>query len=202
MVFDNGLTAQLVSLSYGLGLHLDASTWDIPDWEVGLRRRLAFAVMMQDKWTALLTGQPSLIHADDWAVTSLTDADFPEHVEDEEEGSSEVQKGRLVFMHMVSLTMLMSDIIKEAFSVRSQTALRTSSNPLALLLDTVKPLQIRLRDWSMRLPDLLKMDTAASMKLSSVGESQVHIEGRFLPELRHYTGYNIPSSTLIHTQVT
>ena len=37
------------------------------------------------------------------------------------------------------------------------------------LLDRIKPLQIRLKDWFSALPEGLKMDTAASMKLTSVG---------------------------------
>ena len=34
-------TAQLVALGQELGLHLDCSTWKIPPWEKGLRKRLA-----------------------------------------------------------------------------------------------------------------------------------------------------------------
>lgn len=49
------LTAQLVSVAYGLGLHLDASNWNIPDWEKGLRKRLGWALYMQDKWSSLGT---------------------------------------------------------------------------------------------------------------------------------------------------
>jgi len=41
------LTAQLVSVAYGLGLHLDASEWDIPSWEKGLRKRLGWGLYMQ-----------------------------------------------------------------------------------------------------------------------------------------------------------
>lgn len=34
------LTSQMVALSEELGLHVDCSPWDIPDWEKGVRRRL------------------------------------------------------------------------------------------------------------------------------------------------------------------
>ena len=35
------LTSQLVAIAEELGLHLDCTSWDIPEWEKGLRRRLA-----------------------------------------------------------------------------------------------------------------------------------------------------------------
>jgi hypothetical protein len=44
------LTSQLVGLGQDLGLHLDCSDWHVPSWERGLRKRLAWALFMQDKW--------------------------------------------------------------------------------------------------------------------------------------------------------
>lgn len=163
------LTVQLVDLAYGLGLHFDPSEWDIPGWEVGLRRRLSWAVFVQDKWTALLRGRPSMISVDGWDMDPLTDADFPEHVEDETAGSSEVEKGRLVFMHMASLAVILSAILRDIFGSRFQRSLYLEGNKVTTLLDCVKPLQIQLKEWFANLPDSLKMDTAASMKLSAVG---------------------------------
>lgn len=43
------LTVQLVALGQDIGLHLDCSDWSIPRWERLLRKRLAWAVYMQDK---------------------------------------------------------------------------------------------------------------------------------------------------------
>lgn len=40
-------TAQLVAIGQELGLHLDCSSWKIPPWERGLRKRLAWALYMQ-----------------------------------------------------------------------------------------------------------------------------------------------------------
>lgn len=163
------LTAELVDLAYGLGLHLDASDWDIPSWEVSLRRRLGWAVFMQDKWTALLEGHPSLLSYDDWEVRGLCENDFPESDEDDEEGSSEVQKGRLVFINMASLAEVLAEILRNVFSARARRTLDAAQNPFAVLLDRVRPLQIKLKNWFTSLPTTVKMDTAASMKLSSVG---------------------------------
>lgn len=55
------------------------------------------ALYCQDKWTALLESRPSLISQDDWEVEDLSEIDFPESIEDEKEGSGEVERGRLVF---------------------------------------------------------------------------------------------------------
>ncbi|RMZ81040.1 hypothetical protein DV738_g2465, partial [Chaetothyriales sp. CBS 135597] len=48
------LTCQLVGIGQDLGLHLDCSNWKIPEWERALRKRLAWALFMQDTWAALI----------------------------------------------------------------------------------------------------------------------------------------------------
>ncbi|KAK4504972.1 hypothetical protein PRZ48_002935 [Zasmidium cellare] len=163
------LTVQLVNLAHSLGLHLDCSNWDIPDWEIGLRRRIGWALFMQDKWSALLESRPSLIIHDDWDVRDLSEDDFPENMEDDLEGSSEVVRGRLVFTHMAHLSVILSEILRLVFSSRARRLIDSTPDKLTVLLEQVKPLQIRLKDWFSTLPESLKMDTAASMKLSSVG---------------------------------
>lgn len=166
---DLSMTSQLIHLAHRLGLHLDAGDWDIPEWEIGLRRRLSWACFIQDKWLAFVQGHPSLIPCDSWDVDSLTVADFPETDEDETAGSSEVEKGRLVYMNMAGLTQILSDVMIVLLSPRAQRLMQTEENGLTALLERIKPLQIRLKDWFTMLPDGLKMDTAASMKLTSVG---------------------------------
>jgi hypothetical protein len=166
---DLNMTSQLVQLVHRLGLHLDASDWDIPDWEISLRRRLSWACFMQDKWLAFVQGHPSFISSESWDVSSLTANDFPETEEDETAGSSEVEKGRLVYMNMAGLTEILSDVLIVILSPRAQRLIRTEARGLVSLLDRIKPLQIRLKDWFSALPEGLKMETAASMKLTSVG---------------------------------
>lgn len=163
------LTVQLVNLAHGLGIHLDCTHWSVPDWEISLRRRVGWGLFMQDKWTALLEGRPPLISEEDWEVEPLSESDFPENMEDDQEGSSEVERGRLVFIHMAQLSVLLADILRYLFSTRARRTLDQSPNPLAFLLELIKPFQIRLKDYFTRLPPSLKMDTAASMKLSAVG---------------------------------
>lgn len=163
------LTVQLVNIAHGLGIHLDSSQWDIPDWEIGLRRRIGWGLYMQDKFSALLESRPSLISHEEWDVEPLSEEDFPETTEDDTEGSSEVGRGRLVYTHMADLSAILADILSTLFSARGARAIDSSTNRLAASLEQIKPLQIRLKDWSLTLPESLKMDSAASMKLSSVG---------------------------------
>jgi len=115
------LTAQLISVAYGLGLHLDASNWNIPDWEKGLRKRLGWGLYMQDKWSSLGSGRPSLINSANWALQPVTNADFPENAshEDEQEGSSEVEKGRILFSHMIALSQILADLLDTVFTVKT-----------------------------------------------------------------------------------
>ncbi|PCD42679.1 hypothetical protein AU210_005205 [Fusarium oxysporum f. sp. radicis-cucumerinum] len=70
--FQWGLTCQALAIGQCLGLHLDASNWTIPQWERNVRKRLSWALFMQDRWTALAYGRPVHIHDDDWTMVRLT----------------------------------------------------------------------------------------------------------------------------------
>ncbi|KAK2767171.1 cytochrome p450 monooxygenase [Colletotrichum kahawae] len=65
------LLGRLASCATTLGLHLDPSRWAIPSWQIAYRRRLSFIVYAIDKWLACGLGRPSLIHEDNWLVTTL-----------------------------------------------------------------------------------------------------------------------------------
>ena len=43
------MTGHLVAMSQDLGVNLDCSNWQIPDWERGVRKRVAWAIFMHDK---------------------------------------------------------------------------------------------------------------------------------------------------------
>ncbi|CAC9886850.1 unnamed protein product [Aureobasidium pullulans] len=162
------LTAQLVSMSHTLGLHMDPSRWDIPEWEISLRCRLAWAIYMQDKWVALIEGRPALLTDRDWIVPAVQHRDFPEHEENNEEGSSEVENGRIIFMQMIELTKILSDILDSIFSLRSHQAIQMSPDPVSALLSRAQPLQQRLSAWSDSAMEVLSLERANSMKLTSI----------------------------------
>ena len=167
------LTSQMVAAGQDMGLHQDCSDWAIPRWEVGLRKRLAWALFMQDKWESLVHGRPSHISEKwDWAVADLTDDDFPENFFDEndEDGSTEVEMGKTLFMHMVSLTKILSDIVVDLYSMKADEQVRNSvDDPVELILMKAKPLLIRLKDWKSHLPGFLSIENIKFRKLSSSG---------------------------------
>jgi hypothetical protein len=165
------LTAQLVSMAHTMGLHLDPSRWDLPAWEVSLRCRLAWAVYVQDKWVALIEGRPPLLSDRDWIVPLLQHKDFPEHEEHNEEGSSEVEKSRIIFIQMIELTRILSDILDAVFSLRSHHGMEMSPDPVGTLLSTIQPLQSRLSAWSDSAMEVLSLEKASSMRLTCIGES-------------------------------
>lgn len=168
------LTSQLVAVGQELGLHLDCTSWKIPRWESGLRKRLAWGLFMQDKWGALTHGRPSHITKANWAVPSVQADDFPESAEDEsdDEGASEVEKGRMLFEQMIVLSGIMADVLETFFTLEAQDGLggRGGTNRV---LEKAKPIQIRLKEWFTRLPECLRMDTTRGRKLSSNGQTPV-----------------------------
>ena len=168
------LTARMVAVGQELGLHRDCSTWNIPGWEKGLRKRLAWAVFMQDKWSSLIHGRPSHINDDaNWSIQPLTERDFPEKAadDDEREGSTEVEKGRSIFCHMVALTKILADVLMTLYSGRAEREAQAAKGADAtrLVLTKAKPLQMRLNAWHASLPDALSMGNVTIRKLSSTG---------------------------------
>lgn len=161
------LTGHLVAMAQNLGINVDCSDWQVPDWERGVRRRVAWALFMQDKWGALVYGRGSHIQADDWDVRPLDHADFPETAKDDdtEEGSAEIEKGKQTFLHMVSLTEIVADILAKFFTLKA-----LGQEPkLEVILESAKPLQLKLKAWHSTLPQTLSVGDTVPRKLSSVG---------------------------------
>ncbi|KAK4214944.1 fungal-specific transcription factor domain-containing protein [Rhypophila decipiens] len=166
------LTSQVVAVGEELGLHLDCTSWNIPEWEKGLRRRLACAIYMQDKWSALIYGRPSHVKSPDWQMPPLSLADFPESAadEDDKEGSTEVEKGRLLFIHLTKLTQIMAQALEMLYSP-DQTPIHEILNASGVqgLLELVKPLAVGLKEWANEMPADLRMDHVKTRKLCSNG---------------------------------
>jgi hypothetical protein len=162
------IMSQVVAMSEELGLHLDCREWKIPRWERKLRRRLAWAVWVEDKWQALTYWRPSHIsNRDYWMVTPLTDDDFPDKPSEtiDVEGSSDITSGRLIFMRMVSLTNIVDDIVNALFSPKSMAEVKDITDVLSIC----RPLQGRLKDWLLSLPEDIRMSSLKSRKFSSSG---------------------------------
>jgi hypothetical protein len=166
------LTPQLIGVGFALGLHLDATTWNIPCWEKGLRNRLGWALYLQDKWNALGSGRPSLINSANWALQPVSSSNFPEDArhENDQEGSSEVEQGRIIFCKMISLTEILADMLDSITSVRATREIESAGEEgLLVILDKAKPVQLKLKNWFSQLPGELSLETGNILKLSSVG---------------------------------
>lgn len=160
------LCSQVVAVTEELGIGLDSGKWRLPRWERGLRRRLAWAVWLQDKWLSVSEARPS--HIDrlrTWHIKHVNADDFPERHEIDEEGSAEVEIGRLLFMEFIKLTEIVEDMTDNLFTVRSVRLLVQTEK----ILSQVKPLQLRLKNWYQNLPPQLSMTVSRPRKLCSNG---------------------------------
>lgn len=167
------ITTLMLGVGQDLGLHLDCSDWRIPAWERGLRKRLAWALFIQDAWSAMALGRPPHISPSNWAVQTVTSRDFPESAadEDDEEGSTEVEKGRALFSAMISLSKILSELLEALYSLRAESEIKSSHDGAAVVLTRAKPIQLKLKAWYAEIPEPLRM-SATNMKvgkLNSVG---------------------------------
>lgn len=160
------LTVQLVALAQEIGLHLDCTDWLIPEWEKRLRKRLAWSLYMQDKWSAVTHGRPSHINAADWNVPAPVEEDFdealPSHstTANDEANEEDVLQGRAVFMQMIDLTKIMAEVCDTFYSEAAKNAFaRAGHTSTQLVLARAKPVQIKLKDWFAHLPQQCKIDS-------------------------------------------
>ena len=166
------LHSQLVGAAHELGLHLDSSTWSISPIERSLRKRLAWALYMQDKWCSLIHGRPSSITHDNWAVSMLKEDDYacenPEVLDNNV--LEEIRRGREVFNQLVMLTRVLSMVLDTFYTLRAMHEIdQAGHGGIRMLLERAKPVQIRLKEWFTHLPQALKMDEQISGKPTSTG---------------------------------
>lgn len=157
-------TAQLVAVGQELGLHLDCSNWKIPPWEKGLRRRLAWALYMQDKWGALVHGRPSHIYPSNWGVRSLTPNDFPdvEWDESDSEEKQDVENGRLLFTRFVQLSKILAEILETFYTLSStRNVADAGAQGTQLVLSLAKPVQLKLKEWYSSLPACIRLESCS-----------------------------------------
>ncbi|PKY07977.1 nitrogen regulatory protein OTam [Aspergillus campestris IBT 28561] len=167
------LNSQLVTAGFELALHQDCSAWRMDTWEKGLRKRLAWALYMQDKWSALVHGRPSHIVAANWTVKDLVEQDFadafPAEVPQPEDAP--VAHGPLFFSHRVALTTILSDILDRFYTLQAIDEFQAAGpHRTRMILERAKPAQIRLKDWFGRLPPPLKMDSGSGELFETVTE--------------------------------
>lgn len=172
------LTTQLVAIGQEIGLHLDCSTWNIPPWERGLRKRIAWALYMQDKWSSLIHGRPSHIFSANWAVKPIMDEDttvdsqvnpnLDPETEDEVEA---MEMGKILFSQMIALTGIMAEVMDSFYTqVAIQQFADAGTKSTQLILEKAKPVQIKLKEWFSNLPASVRMDKVTPGKLAPAGK--------------------------------
>jgi len=167
------LNTQLVSAAFELGLHLDCSSWILSDEERGLRKRLAWAVYMQDQWCSLVHGRPSLISKAHWAVQDLYDEDFGVNSDTNDAALDERKRGQECFCEMVALTAILSSILDTFYTqLAMQEYDAAGENSTRLILERAKPVQMRLKDWFTQLPKTLKLDNGQAPPI--IGKSRLY----------------------------
>ncbi|KAJ5884856.1 hypothetical protein N7495_009366 [Penicillium taxi] len=158
------LNGQLVTAGFELGLHQDCTNWRMKTWEKGLRKRLAWALYLQDKWSSLVHGRPSHIFAFNWTVKDLVEQDFSNAFASGTDSSHDdetVGHGPLLFCHMVALTTILSDILDRFYTLRAIEDFAAAGNQRTrLILEKAKPAQICLKEWFSSLPASLKMESS------------------------------------------
>jgi hypothetical protein len=138
-----------ISLAKSLGLSTDCSDWQgIPAWEKRLRKRLWWATYVVDKWSYMSAGLTPLIKNEDFDVLPLTSIDFMssdmEGLQKQEAIRDDMIHENSHFYHLVTLSIILSDVIDSYFTIRAS---RSTATNFSLTLELAKPLRSRLHSW-------------------------------------------------------
>ncbi|KAK7055483.1 hypothetical protein R3P38DRAFT_1357657 [Favolaschia claudopus] len=125
------LLGQTIAAARLMGLHLDCSAWLIPKWEKSLRVKLWWAVLQQDKWSALCYGRSSYIHHSDWDVP-LPSLDNPTD---------------FAFIALCELTVILDRVLRHLHVVRQSYR----SNDTRETMTTISKFGLELDAWKHRL---------------------------------------------------
>ncbi|KAK9233873.1 fungal-specific transcription factor domain-containing protein [Lipomyces kononenkoae] len=152
----SAFTAQLVGVAQALGLHLDCRGWQIPSWEIFLRRRVAWALYVQDRWVALCHGRPCYIDEKNWLVPMLDLDDFCIELS----SVAGVDHGAELLIEISRLTSILSEIL-HTFFFAEYTKYRHEIRDPSVVFELAKPLQLKLRQWHTGLSDCLYLKPAS-----------------------------------------
>jgi Fungal specific transcription factor domain len=154
-------SSQLMLAAFDLGLHHDCSGWTIDPTEICSRRRLAWALYAQDKWTSLLHGRPAHMTEANWMVKDLSEDDFDGISGDDDGQKAASRHCASLFMQLIVLSQLLAEILQTFYTLSAENEVRASgANGLKMVLESAKPVQIKLKDWFSHLPASMKMDAA------------------------------------------
>ncbi|KAK5114657.1 hypothetical protein LTR62_002230 [Meristemomyces frigidus] len=136
------------SVAQTLGLNRDPTDWPLPSWEIKVRKRLAWATYIQEKWLALNSGRASHISQEDWDVPTLQASDFADA--DREGPDAPAGFYGQHFVKLGELTVIVDEILRDLFSLKAVKSLQGS---LEATFEAAKPLRERLTAWHHSLPE-------------------------------------------------
>ncbi|KAJ5825088.1 transcriptional regulator family: Fungal Specific TF [Penicillium robsamsonii] len=142
------LASSTLAIAQSLGLNMNPIGWDLPTWEIRLRRRL---------WC--------------WNVTPLTLADFEVNLNP----GAGLGVGDVCpdyFMHLSSLTIIANNLCRTFFSLHSVY----QQQPLNSLIDQARVFRQQLHQWIGALPESLQMP-APTQTHSETEEEPVDTRG-------------------------
>lgn len=110
--------ASIVGLSNSLGLHLECRLWGIPSWEKRLRRRLWWAIYVEDTWRSFLSGRPPFINRTEFDTGELDAMDFIHNMAstlnpNRTPVSAASSSRECIFPNLVQLTSLVAEIYQD-----------------------------------------------------------------------------------------
>ncbi|KAL2706116.1 hypothetical protein AAEP93_001366 [Penicillium crustosum] len=147
-----------VALAVSLGIHVEPRPWGIPPWEKRLRRRLWWAVYVEDKWRSLLTGRPSFIHPEEFDIFELSANDF---IQDEKPQEHDLDC-QPFFYYGTGLARIVENLHRTFYTIKASQRL---SDDFRASIDAARPIRAQLQQWYLSLPDNLRL------KRSSGGNS-------------------------------
>ncbi|OAA53146.1 fungal specific transcription factor [Cordyceps fumosorosea ARSEF 2679] len=136
-----------VGMAHNLGLQVECRMFGIPHADKRLRRRLWWALYIEDKWQSLLMGRPPYIRADEWDVGELCDGDFEVPAAASsyfDEAAATTGRTFGPFRDMARLAVIVADVQEKLYSLQ---ACQRLAEDLALSISTAKPLFDQLNDW-------------------------------------------------------
>lgn len=175
------LTASLVAQSQELGLNIDCSNWSIPSLEKKERKKLWWAVFVQDKWESLGLSRPSHIAVEDSNVPKLQLSDLDDSIDCSLTQFEGFTTKLGLFIGLCELSIILSHVLKDFYSVSAiQRGIPDFSNGLKFLREVkiveAKFAGLETTDGSSRISFLLCITTL-----------QLAICRRFLSQSESYT---------------
>ena len=139
-----------VGLASSLGLHLEPRPWGIPAWEKRLRRRLWWAVYVEDKWRSLLIGRPPFVDREEWDVQILDENDFVI------DGQDESLENGATFRSFTKLAIIADDIHQTFYTLRASQRM---CEDFRISINAARPIREELQAWYASLPESLRKNT-------------------------------------------